>query len=64
MKKDGQAFEKQVLQRNDNRFSFLQPGDNYYQYYKWRRDQLFPPAKEVNTLSAFRQRISVNEMAR
>jgi len=48
VKKDGQAFEKQVLQRNDNRFSFLQPGDNYYQYYKWRRDQLFPPAKETS----------------
>lgn len=40
VKKDGEAFEKQVLQRNDPRFSFLQPGDANFEYYKWRKEQI------------------------
>jgi len=37
VKKDGEAFEKQVLSRQDDRFSFLQPGSDYYDYYVWRK---------------------------
>lgn len=37
MKRDGEAFEKKVIAKKDERFSFLEPGDVYYNYYNWRK---------------------------
>ncbi|XP_067933519.1 splicing factor, suppressor of white-apricot homolog isoform X2 [Watersipora subatra] len=40
IKKDGEAFEKQVLLKNDERFSFLHAEDAWHDYYKWRKECL------------------------